>query len=102
MTPRRFVSILVAAAAAAALLQGMTGLTELALYAAPLVLLVGLLLCGRFVGEERILARLGALRRGPSRAVVTRWRRGREMALASLIACLSHPRRGPPAASCAA
>lgn len=102
MAPRRFLLLIAAAAAAAALLQGMTGLTELALYAAPLVLVVGLLLGGRFIGEERILARWGAMRRRPMRTVAVRWDRRREVALVSLIACLSHPRRGPPAMTAAA
>jgi len=50
-------------AAAAVLLaaaMGVTGATELVLYGGPLLFIAGMLLSGRFIGEERILARRSA------------------------------------------
>jgi hypothetical protein len=86
-----------------ALLQGTTGLTDLALYAGPALLLAGLLLCGRFVGEERIVARLR--RTAPAartRRVRTRWPRVPARTLASLLAHDPRVERGPPAGLLAA
>jgi hypothetical protein len=96
-TARRFLLILGVAAAAVALLQGLSGVTDLALYCAPLLLVVGLLLGGRFVGEERILERWAATR--PRKRIVARpaWPRGRERALTSLLATAVCALRGPPA-----
>jgi hypothetical protein len=102
MSRRRFLLLPAAAAGAILLLQGLTGLEQLALYAAPLLLIVGLLLGGRFVGEERILARCRAPRRRPARPLAVRWDRAREVALASPVAWISDPHRGPPAALAAA
>jgi hypothetical protein len=100
-TARRFLLVLGAAAAAVAVLQGLTGLTELALYCAPLFLVVGLLLGGRFVGEGPILARWGAAR--PRRRAVARVTRpgGRERALTSLLEQAACTLRGPPAGAVA-
>ena len=49
--------LLAAAAVVLAALMGFTGATELVLYGGPLLFITGLLLSGRFIGEERILAR---------------------------------------------
>ena len=97
MSRRRFLLLLASAAAAAALLEGTTGLTQLALYAAPLLLIAGLLVGGRFVGEERILARWRTPRRHPARGVAVRWDRAREVALVSRVVWMADPQRGPPA-----
>ena len=43
--------------AGAAAVQGLTGMQELVFYAGPFLLLLGLLLSGRFIGEDAILAR---------------------------------------------
>jgi hypothetical protein len=69
---------------------------ELALYAGPFLLLAGLLLSGRFLGEETILRRRAtpvAPRRPRERA---RW--PRPVALAPALALVHDPRseRGPP------
>jgi hypothetical protein len=95
---RRFLLVLGAAAAAVAVLQGVTGLTDLALSSAPLFLIVALLLGGRFVGEDRILARWHAARPRPARAPARRWARGRERALRSRLERVATTLRGPPAA----
>ncbi len=80
---------------------GNASATEMALYAAPFLAIAGLLLSGRYVGEERILAvyrslpqprRLKAARRWPSIAELP-FSAGLERAPWSL--------RGPPVA-CAA
>ena len=46
---------------------------EMALYAAPLVGIVGLLLSGRYVAEERILAIYRSQRRARRRSTARRW-----------------------------
>jgi hypothetical protein len=93
--------VLGVAAAAVALLQGLTGLTDLALYCAPLFLVVGLLLGGRFVGEGRILARWAAAR--PRRRPFCRpsWLSGHDRALTSLLEQAACTLRGPPAGAAA-
>jgi F0F1-type ATP synthase assembly protein I len=93
---RRFLLVLTVAALAVAALQGLTGLTDLALYSAPLFLIVALLLGGRFFGEEWIEARVratGAVRRVRQR----RWGHARDRALASLLERGACQLRGPPA-----
>ena len=81
-----------------ALLQGMAGLTDLVLYAGPALLIAGLLLCGRFVGEERIVRRLRRLSPiGRTRRVRTRWPRVPARTLSSLLAHDPRVERGPPA-----
>jgi membrane protein implicated in regulation of membrane protease activity len=98
---RRFLLVLGAAAAAVAVLQGLAGLTDLTLYAAPLLLIVSLLLGGRFVGEDRILARWGVARPGRRVRAQRRWSHARDRALASLLDCAACTLRGPPAAAAA-
>lgn len=78
--------------------QGMLGAADLALYAMPTLLIVAMLLSGRFVGEERILARWR--RSAPVRAarpVRTRWRGLPERAFVSLFERSVQLERGPPA-----
>ena len=62
-TPRALLVMLGCAALAVAAVQGLTGMQELVFYAGPFLLLLGLLLSGRFIGEAAILAR----RRAPPR-----------------------------------
>lgn len=95
---RRFLLVLTVAALAVAALQGLTGLTDLALYAAPLFLIVALLLGGRFVGEEWIEARVHRARRVRRAAPRPRWGHRRDHALASLLERSACRLRGPPAA----
>jgi hypothetical protein len=94
---RRSLSLLTLAAVVIALLQAVTGSTEVVLYAGPLLLVFGFLVSGRYVGEERILARrLRVL--APRRVRVSqRWARVRERALTSLVARGAQLLRGPPA-----
>lgn len=71
----------------------------LALYFAPLLLLLGLLLRGRFVGEERILARRPTPFSGrPRRAPRSIPRPASSRPLVSLLARPVHVERGPPVA----
>jgi hypothetical protein len=101
-TARRFLLVLAAAAAAVVALQGLTGLTDLALYAWPLFLIVALLLGGRFVGEDRIVARwTGRLPRPRRLHTARHWTHGRERALTSLLDSAACTLRGPPARAAA-
>ena len=94
---RRFFAVLAGLAVLLSALQGVTGIAELALYGAPLLLLAGLLLCGRFVGEERIVARLRTAVVGRVRRARTRWARMPARTLSSLLAHDPRVERGPPA-----
>jgi hypothetical protein len=90
--PRAHFLLLAFAAVAAWLLAG----SDVVLYLAPFLLVAGLLLSGRYLGEERILA----FRR--ARSVVPRLRAGRwasfpEHPLASLLERTTRTLRGPPA-----
>jgi hypothetical protein len=100
-TARRFALVLAAAALAAAALRGMAGLTELALYAGPMLAIAALLLHGRFVGERRILARWAAVRPPRRRPARPRWAHGRERALTALRSRGAWTLRGPPAPAAA-
>jgi hypothetical protein len=95
---RRFLVALTALAALVALAQGMSGVSELALYLTPLFLIATLLLSGRYIAEDRIVRRWRAARP----AARPRRERGRWPALATLppLSRLDRrPRsqRGPPA-----
>jgi hypothetical protein len=96
---RRFLACLTALAALAALAQGMSGVGELALYLTPLFLIAALLLCGRYVAEERIVRRWRAttLRARRPRRERGRWRAVAEAPLASLLERSPRLERGPPA-----
>jgi len=91
---------LAAAAVLLAAAMGVTGATELVLYGGPLLFIAGLLLSGRFIGEERILARRAA----PTprlRAERRSWARLPERSLASLLERSPRLLRGPPAPAAA-
>jgi len=94
---RRTWSLLAVAAVVIALLQAVTGSTEVVLYAGPLLLVFGFLVSGRYLGEERLLAR--RLRACAPRRVraVQRWALVCERALTSLVARGAQLLRGPPA-----
>src|SRR5262245_4788918 len=94
---RRFLGCLTALALLAALAQGMSGVSELALYLTPLFLIAALLLCGRYIAEERIVRRWRATR--PPRRLRERgcWPVVRETPLVSLLERSPRPARGPPA-----
>jgi hypothetical protein len=94
---RVLLTLLAVAALAAAALGGMTGALELAAHAGPLVLILALLLKGRYVGEERILAWRRAAarpRRRPTRLAASGPDRTRP--LASVLARVPRTLRGPP------
>jgi hypothetical protein len=95
-TPRALLVSLGCAALALTALQGLTGMQELVFYGGPFLLLIGLLLSGRFIGEEAILAR----RPAPApklRPPAKRWTTVRERPLASLLERSTRQLRGPPA-----
>ena len=99
---RRFLACLTALAALAALAQGMSGVGELALYLTPLFLIAGLLLCGRYVAEDRIVRRWRtALPARRLRHTRGRWQAIAELPLASLLERSPRLERGPPAAASA-
>ena len=100
-TPRALLLLLGFAALLVAALQGLTGVTELAFYAGPFLLVLGLLLSGRFIGEDAILARRVAAVASP-RPARRRWSPRREHALASLLERSTRLLRGPPAVPSAA
>jgi hypothetical protein len=79
--------------------QAVLGLPDLALYFTPVLLVVALLLCGRYVGEERILARRLASRPVTARrAPRTVPRPASSRPLTSLLARRPRSERGPPVA----
>src|SRR4051795_3153521 len=94
-TPRALLVILGCAALAIAAVQGLTGTQELVFYAGPFLLLIGLLLSGRFIGEEAILARHAVPPARP-RPVRRHWSPVRERPLASLLERSTRQLRGPP------
>jgi hypothetical protein len=93
---RRALMLLAAAAILLSAAMGVTHLHELVLYGGPLLFLTGLLLSGRFIGEERILARRAAPAPRP-RAARQTWARLPERPLASLLERSPRLLRGPPA-----
>jgi hypothetical protein len=95
---RRFHACMAAVAVAAGVAQVLLGSGEIALTFAPLLLIAGLLISGRYLGEERILARRARPVALPRRRVAARWRPSVERPLASLLARSPRSERGPPAA----
>jgi hypothetical protein len=97
---RSFLLRLTALAAACAALQAVTGIHDLALTLTPLFLIAALLLSGRYIGEERIVARWhGAACRPAPRRRVQHWRPRAVLALRSILEPGSVGVRGPPVAS---
>lgn len=95
---RRFLLCLTALAALCVAAQAVTGVSELALSMTPAFLLTALLLSGRYVGEERIVARwrAAAVTRRP-RCRAARWRPQPVRALRSQHLEGSFAVRGPRA-----
>jgi hypothetical protein len=87
--------IVLAAAFAVVLATG--GAFGIALYALPFVVLAALLLTGRFVGEDRILAFWRSARVRTRRPVAPRWLPARPALALSLFARAPRSFRGPPA-----
>ena len=94
---RRFLACLTAVAALAAVAQGVAGSTDLVLFLTPLFLVAALLLCGRYIAEDRIVRRWRAAVAPAARRVRSRWR--------AVVQAAPNPRsvrgpraqRGPPA-----
>src|SRR3954452_13580191 len=81
---RRFLTAMAVLALAFALLQAVSGDAQLVLHLTPLFLVGGLLLAGRYVGDQRIVALWrGAVALVHRRPVRARWRACAERALAS-------------------
>lgn len=96
---RGFLLCLTALAALCVAAQAVTGVSELALYMTPAFLITALVLSGRYVGEDRMVARWRAavaVRRPRRRAA--RWRPRPVRALRSQHLEGSFAVRGPPAA----
>jgi hypothetical protein len=73
------------------------GMLDLALGSVPALLIFGLLLCGRYVGEERLLAARRASTRARCRRAPRRLARpASERPLASVLARRPDLERGPP------
>jgi hypothetical protein len=94
---RRFNASMAAVAIAGGVAQVLTGSAELALTFAPLLLIAGLLISGRYLGEERILARRPRPLAAPRRRLAARWRPVVERPPTSLLARSPRSERGPPA-----
>ena len=98
-SPRRL-ALLIGAAFALALVvgaaaAGVSGALDVALYAAPFLVIAALLLSGRFIGEERILAAYRSLPR--ARRAVASWPRLPSRPLNSALDRAPWSLRGPPA-----
>jgi hypothetical protein len=99
---RRFHACMAAVAILGGIAQVLLGSGELALTFAPLLLIAGLLISGRYLGEQRILARRARLSAPPRRRTAARWRAAVERPLVSLLARSPRSERGPPALLAAA
>lgn len=93
----RFALPVLAAIALVTVTGGTADAFEVLLPWAPLLVVGGLLLTRRFVGESRILARLARRVRSRRSHAQPRWSRLRERALTSLHALTTQHLRGPPA-----
>ena len=88
-----------ALAVALAVVPAWTGIAELALYFTPLLIVGALVVSGRFLGEERAIARIGAARaERPCRAPRVLRRPVPARAAVSLLARRVRVERGPPVA----
>ncbi len=79
----------------AAVAAGVPGALDVALYAAPFLVIAALLLSGRFLGEERILAAYRSLPR--VRRAIASWPRLPSLPLSSALERAAWSLRGPPA-----
>ena len=99
---RRFHACMAAVAILGGVAQVLLGSGEVALTFTPLLLIAGLLISGRYLGEERILARRTRPAAPRRRRAIARWRPAVERPLASLLARSPRSERGPPALLAAA
>jgi hypothetical protein len=95
-TQRALLALLGCAALVVAAAQGVTGVSQLALFAGPFLVLLGLLLSGRFIGEEAILARRTRAAAPRLRPLPRRWAALPERPFASLLERSPRLERGPP------
>ena len=94
---QRFLAVMTALAVLALAVQALSRIDELALFLTPLFLLAGLLLSGRFVGEELIARRYAAARRRPPRPPHRpRWRPRAVLVPVAGLRRTPLSRRGPP------
>jgi hypothetical protein len=98
---RRFLACLTAFAVLAAVAQGVSGATELVLFVTPLFLIAALLLCGRYIAEDRIVRRWRAALARTVRRTRSRWRPVVEASPLWRPAHGPRPQRGPPALAAA-
>ena len=96
---RRFLLYLTALVVVCAAAQAFTGVSELTLCLTPLFLIAALLLSGRYIGEDRIVARRHGASSGHRGRVAApqRWRPRAVLALRSVFLQGSFGVRGPPA-----
>jgi hypothetical protein len=94
---RRFLACLTAFAALAAVAQALSSSTDLVLFLTPLFHLAALLLCGRYVAEDRIVRRWRAAVARAARRARSRWRPVAEVEPHQRLAHGPRPQRGPPA-----
>ena len=87
----------VAALSVANVAAGNASAMEMALYAAPFLAIVGLLLSGRYVAEERILRIYRSLPRPKRRSATRRWPSIAELPFSAGIERAPWSLRGPPA-----
>ncbi len=93
---RRFFSWMTLGAALFCVAPVALGSPDLGLALAPVLLVYGLLVCGRYVGEERILALRRSVRRRLRRAPRRLPRPAPARPLASLLHRRPRTERGPP------
>ena len=86
-----------AASTVANVVAGNASAMEMALYAAPFLAIVGLLLSGRYVAEERILAIYRSQPRPRRRSTSHRWPRIAELPFSAGVERAPWSLRGPPA-----
>jgi hypothetical protein len=94
---RKFFACLAALGLVAALLDGVDGVAQLALFLGPFIALLGLVLRGRFIGERQIVRRWQ--RALPSHAAHprSRWAAAPLAAPVSWLDRVVRAERGPPA-----
>jgi hypothetical protein len=92
----RFSAALLLALLVVEVATGLAGAFDVLVYAAPFLLVAGLLLSGRFAGEERILA-LYRARSRPKRRPAQRWPSRPELPCSAALERAPWSLRGPPA-----
>jgi hypothetical protein len=94
---RRFLAAMAVFAVVCCIPPLLFGAPDAVLACMPVLLVFGLLVCGRYVGEEKILALRAAPPPHPRRAPRRLRRPASDLPLASLLARRAQLERGPPA-----